>query len=92
MHAQCPVCGEVYEKETGFFWAAMYFSFAINVALFVTTFLFLHNFFHELDISSKIAIVLIPLIATSTLNFRYSRVICLYLLSRIKLDPRYLQK
>ncbi len=36
MHTHCSNCGLRYERETGFFFGAMYISYAINIALFVT--------------------------------------------------------
>lgn len=36
MHSHCSHCGLRYERETGFFFGAMYISYAINIALFVT--------------------------------------------------------
>lgn len=36
MHEHCPNCGLRYERESGFFYGAMYISYAINIALFVT--------------------------------------------------------
>lgn len=36
MHTHCSNCGLRYERESGFFFGAMYVSYAINIALFVT--------------------------------------------------------
>ena len=36
MYDHCPNCGLRYERESGFFYGAMYISYAINIALFVT--------------------------------------------------------
>lgn len=36
MHTHCSNCGLRYERESGFFFGAMYISYAINIALFVT--------------------------------------------------------
>jgi len=35
MHPNCPVCGESYEPEPGYYFGAMYVSYAINVAIMV---------------------------------------------------------
>ena len=35
-HTNCPVCRTKFEREPGFFYGAMYVSYAIGVALFVT--------------------------------------------------------
>lgn len=36
MHTNCPHCNLRYEKETGFFFGAMYISYMFNIALFIT--------------------------------------------------------
>ena len=36
MYEQCPHCGMKYEQEPGFFYGAMYVSYALTVALWVT--------------------------------------------------------
>lgn len=44
MKKYCPNCGLKYEKELGYFYGAMYVSYALNIALFVVcilTYLFL---------------------------------------------------
>lgn len=35
MHSYCPVCSESYEPEPGYYFGAMYVSYAINVAIMV---------------------------------------------------------
>ena len=38
MHVHCPKCGEQYERETGFYFGAMYVSYGLNIALGVALF------------------------------------------------------
>jgi uncharacterized protein (DUF983 family) len=38
MHVRCPECGEDFERETGFYYGAMYASYAITVAFGVFLF------------------------------------------------------
>lgn len=38
MYTHCPVCNLKYEKETGFWWGTGYVSYALTVAVSVTTF------------------------------------------------------
>ena len=35
IHENCPSCGVKFESEPGFFWGAMYFSYAYSVASFI---------------------------------------------------------
>ncbi|MFN4144808.1 MAG: DUF983 domain-containing protein [Runella sp.] len=39
MHKVCPVCGERYTPEPGFYFGAAYVSYALNVAFIVTSFI-----------------------------------------------------
>ncbi len=38
MHKQCSHCGEDFEREPGFYFGAMYISYALYVALIITSF------------------------------------------------------
>jgi uncharacterized protein (DUF983 family) len=39
MHLHCPNCGEEYERETGFYFGAMYVSYGLNIAIGVGLFI-----------------------------------------------------
>lgn len=41
MHDHCSHCGEIFNKEVGFYYGAMYVSYAVNIALGVGLFLLL---------------------------------------------------
>src|SRR5215216_2534149 len=41
MHDHCPHCGELFNKEVGFYYGAMYVSYGLNIALGVGMFLFM---------------------------------------------------
>ena len=47
MHKHCPNCGLKYEKESGFFYGAMYVSYMFNIALFVIATVAYYLFFDE---------------------------------------------
>lgn len=86
MHHHCENCGLRYEKEAGFFYGAMYISYMINIALFVTATVAWYLFFDEstdwrIYIGSYVLITLIlwPII------YRYSRAIWIMLF--IKHEP-----
>lgn len=38
LHLQCPKCGLKYSKEPGFYFGAMYVSYALGIAIFVSVF------------------------------------------------------
>ena len=78
----CPHCHLHYEIEPGYFYAAMYVSYALNVAeavgIALVTFLLTHN---STSTWLYIGALLFGSFALSPINFRYSRVILLYWLS-----------
>ncbi len=92
MHEHCPSCKLRYEIEPGFFWAAMYVSYAFNVAELVTTGVIAGQFLGEQQIWWLIGIVLSPIFVLMPFNFRYSRVLLLHFLSPIKFDKAYQTK
>ncbi len=82
IHENCPHCNLHFEIEPGYFYAAMYVSYALNVAealgLTLATYVLTHN------TSSPWLYVIVLLMGSlllAPLNFRYSRVFLLYWLS-----------
>ena len=78
----CPRCGMKFEIEPGYFYAAMYVSYALNVAqsvsLGVATYVLTGN------LTSPwlyLAVILGGCFLLSPFNYRYSRIILLYWLS-----------
>ena len=57
MNDPCPVCGLVFEREPGYFFGAMYFSYFIAVAILVPLWLLAGWLFPDLDP------LLVPLVA-----------------------------
>ena len=92
MHEFCPTCGLRFEIEPGFFWAAMYVSYAFNVAQLVITGIIAGQFLGENEIWWLIGIVLSPVLVLMPFNFRYARVVLLYFLSPIRYDKSYAKK
>jgi uncharacterized protein (DUF983 family) len=84
----CPVCNLKYEHETGFFWGAMYISYAFNTAIMIAVGIVAINYN---VVFRDIILILIPFIVLITpFSYRYSRVLLLYLLSPYrKYDPDY---
>lgn len=56
-HEHCPSCGLKYEKEVGFYYGAMYVSYALGVALFVTCWTTFNLFFPNANIFLEIFII-----------------------------------
>lgn len=90
MHAHCPVCGVNFEPETGFYWGAMYISYAITVAVSVTLSIIIRIFAGPgLNINYYIGAIIGVMILFIPFSFRYSRAIMLHFISPIKYDPDF---
>ena len=87
MDRTCSKCGLQFEVEPGFFFGAMYVSYAISVALFVTITLVLYNFFGDPDLWVYITTVAVASAVLYPLTFRYSRIIFLHIFGGIKYNP-----
>lgn len=82
INIHCPVCKMIFEIEPGYFYAAMYVSYAMNVGEGVTIALLTWLITGNSDSPwLYLVTILSGLFILSPVNFRYSRVILLYWLS-----------
>jgi uncharacterized protein (DUF983 family) len=92
MNEFCPVCKLRFEIEPGFFWGAMYVSYALTTGFMLVTCGILLWVFNDPDmwvyVMSIIGIVFISLPWT----FRYSRMLMLYLFSPIRFNKDLINK
>lgn len=82
MHQSCPCCGQSFEPEPGFYYGAMYVSFAFNVAAFLISLFVLYQFVEEVTMGMMIAVVAVVVIGLLPVIFRLSRVLWLYMFVR----------
>ena len=73
MYDSCPCCGQPYEPEPGFFYGAMYVSFALNVAIFLVSLFILYQFVEEITMAMMIGVVAVVVIGFLPIIFRLSR-------------------
>lgn len=86
MHEKCPVCGENFRHEPGFYFGAAYVSYGLMVGFLIGIGLLYYLVFREigdhmirlLSIGAVAAVMIAPVI------FRYSRIIYLYIIVRYK--------
>lgn len=79
MNEKCPNCGVKFESEPGFFWGAMYFSYAYSVASFVTIGFFFFYFSDDVNLAYYIGTVIAFTLLTSPISFRFSRMLMMYI-------------
>jgi len=87
--ASCPVCNLVYEPEIGFFWGAMYWSYALGVGIMVVASIILY----ALGMSPEVLTYTVPLIILVLLPvlYRYSRVLMLYIVYPMAYKKKFWQ-
>ena len=72
MHKSCPVCGFDFIQEPSFYFGAMYFSYAIQVAVFVMVYLVLRFTIDPGD-WTYVGWMIASSVAILPFNFRWSR-------------------
>jgi len=75
LHKECSHCHLKYEKEPGFFYGAMYVSYALGVALFVTLWVSFKLFFPSTPLNWQIAIIITLFILVAPYFYALSKII-----------------
>ena len=84
MHEECPVCGLKFELEPGFFYGAMYISYAFSVGILLVTTFLLYFLFDDPALTVYIVTITAISLISYPLNFRYSRILFLHLFGGVK--------
>lgn len=87
MNEKCDCCGLKYEMEPSFFYGALYVSYALQVALFITVFVAINVLAPDAPASWFITGVVLSIIAFYPLVMRWSRSIWVHIF--VKYDPEY---
>ena len=88
MNETCPHCGFKFEIEPGYFYVAMFVSYAFNVAQMVTLAFAIHLLTGSKNPWIYVTVLLSSAVLLSPFNFRYSRVVLLdWLTPGVHYDP-----
>lgn len=71
----CEHCGLKYSKEPGFYYGAMYVSYALGVALFVTLWVLINIFFPNMKTGWQIFIIIVTSLAFTPYLYALSKII-----------------
>jgi len=71
----CENCSLTYELEIGFWYGAMYVSYALSVAVMVLFWTLTNFFYPQINIFNEILIIVIAILLISPLNYHLSRLI-----------------
>jgi len=86
MHENCPHCDLRYEVEPGFFFGAMYISYAFTVGIMLIGGLIVFNFFNDPPAMGYVVPITIFSLVMVPFNFRTARVIFIHLFSGISYE------
>jgi hypothetical protein len=81
MHEHCPSCHVRYEIEPGFFFGAMYISYAFTVGIMLVGGIVIFNFFNDPPAMGYIVPITTISLAMVPFNFRMARVLFIHLFS-----------
>jgi uncharacterized protein (DUF983 family) len=89
MPAACPVCGQSFEPEPGFYFGSMYITFAFNVATMFAVGVPLFYFFGNPDTWVYVGAVTGITLLLTPLILRYSRAMMLYWFGGAHFNPKW---
>jgi len=75
MHPNCSNCGQTFEPEPGYYFGAMYVSFAINVGIFLVLLFILAQLVEEITTMMMLGLILAVVVGLLPIIFRISRAI-----------------
>jgi hypothetical protein len=85
MHSACPHCKQSFEPEPGFYFGAMFVSYGINTALFITSWVALLFIYPNYSLGLLLGILVAVVLLSLPFSFRLSRLIWLALF--VRFDP-----
>ena len=87
MHPKCAHCEASFEPEPGFYFGAMFVSYAINVALFVAAWVALYVLIRPQSDWVYISAIALVAILFTPWTYRYSRILWLYWFGGHRYEP-----
>ncbi|MDJ0645681.1 MAG: DUF983 domain-containing protein [Flavobacteriaceae bacterium] len=83
MYAKCENCRFEYSREPGFFFGAMYVSYALTIIEALIVFILSKILLGENQLILKFAIIVGTIVLLSFFNLRLSRIIWIYIFSKL---------
>ena len=87
MHENCPSCGVRYEVEPGFFFGAMYLSYAFSVGIMLVGGILVFNFLNDPPAMGYVVPITTVSLLLVPFNFRTARVLFIHWFSGFNYDP-----
>lgn len=86
---KCPHCHAVISPEPDFFMGAMFISYAFSVALVIASLIILNLLFEDPSILIYGITIIVGNLILLPVMLRYSKVLYLYGVGKLKFDPKY---
>ena len=87
MPEQCPVCGQTFEPEPGFYFGSMYITFGFNVGTFLVLGVLIYYLLGNPDTWVYVGIITGATVLFTPVILRYSRALMLYLFGGAQYNP-----
>lgn len=82
MNNSCSCCGQSFMPEPGYYFGAMFVSYAINAAFFIAVWLGMHILMEEITTTAMVVSLLVVVFGLLPVTFRLSRVLWIYIFVR----------
>lgn len=82
MNDRCACCGQSFMPEPGYYFGAMFVSYAINAAFFLAVWLSMYLVMDEITVTAMIVALLGIVLGLLPVTFRLSRVLWIYIFVR----------
>lgn len=84
MNDHCSCCGQSFMPEPGYYFGAMFVSYAINAGFFIGVWLGMYLLMEEISLTAMIVALLVVVLGLLPLTFRLSRVMWIYIFVRYR--------
>ena len=84
MNEKCSCCGQHFEPEPGYYYGAMFVSYAFSTAIFIGVWIALSLMVKEVTLTMMIIALVVSVVVLLPVNFRLSRSIWIHIFIRYK--------
>lgn len=92
MPAECPVCGQTFEPEPGFYFGSMYITFGFNVATFLVLGVAIYYLMGNPDTWVYVSFITGATVLLTPVILRYSRALMLYLFGGTRYNKNWIRR
>jgi hypothetical protein len=82
MNDSCACCHQSFMPEPGYYFGAMFVSYAINTVFFIFVWLLMYLLMEEVTLTAMIVALLVVILGLLPVTFRLSRVLWIYIFVR----------